>query len=369
MMTDQQITVRLTQIADNILSGYPRGECADVPVPRDPQLQLLREKVCELERQYRQARGFVIDLSHGRLDATPPRHNTFADPYKQLHSALSHLTWQIMQIADGDYDQRVSFSGDFSDAMNRMTAALRERQELSRQLARSNATKDRLFSIIAHDLRNPFSALVSLSGLLVSELEEGPGDDALQHARIMRDSAIEGYGLLVNLLDWSRQQSGKIVFSPRPFDPSYALDYNISIARLSAESKGIAIEMDDRETFTIFSDETIFGTVFRNLLSNAVKFTREGGHIRVSIARVPGFHHFSVQDDGVGIPAEKLEHLFDGEAASTSGTKSEAGTGLGLILCRDFAHMLGGEIWAESKVGEGSTFTFSIPDREGDSND
>jgi signal transduction histidine kinase len=331
-----------------------------------------------LVKEYCDARNFTIEFARGRLDIYPPRHNRIADPFKQLHSELCHLAWQIKQIADGDYDQKVSFFGDFSVHMNRMIAALRERRELadkiaenekqlreySEELKHSNATKDKLFSIIAHDLRNPFNALINLSEMLVPEIESGNSDVAIECARMMHDSAMQGYQLLLNLLDWARQQGGKIVYKPRLFDIKNTINSNISVVALSATSKGITIEFISDGEWTLNSDESIFSTVFRNLLSNAVKYTPEGGRIVVKISGVSGFYNISVKDSGVGIPADKLDLLFkDGSVTSTPGTNSEIGTGLGLVLCSDFVRMLGGEIWAESVEGEGSTFTFSVPEK------
>ena len=377
-MIEVEIIVKLAETIDRILSGsiYDKEDLDNFPVSQIPEVNTLSEKVSDLVQQYCDSRNFVIGLARGRLDLYPPRHNRFADPYKQLHSELSHLTWQITQIADGDYDQRVSFLGDFSESMNKMIAALRERRELAdkvienekrlmeyaEELKHSNATKDKLFSIIAHDLRNPFNALINLSEMLVPELETGNSDMAVEYTRMMHDSAVEGYQLLLNLLDWARQQGGKIVYKPKLFDVKNVINSNISIVALSAASKDITIEFAADGEWTLNSDDAIFSTVFRNLLSNAVKYTPNGGHIVVKITNVSGFYNISVKDSGVGIPADKLERLFKNEGmASTPGTNSESGTGLGLMLCSDFVNMLGGKIWVESIEGEGSTFTFSVP--------
>ena len=377
-MDDVQIIVKLAETIDRMLSGSigcTKG-VVDIPVSQTPEVNMLTERVVDFVKQYYDARVFTIELSRGRLENLPPRHNRIADPFKQLHSELNHLAWQIKQVADGDYDQKVSFLGDFSIHMNRMIAALRERRELadkvaenekqlraySEELKRSNATKDKLLSIIAHDLRNPFHALINLSEMLVPEIEAGNCDTAVECARMMHDSAMQGYQLLLNLLDWARQQGGKIVYKPRLFDIKNTINSNISVVTLSAASKSITIEFNTDGEWSLNSDESIFSTVFRNLLSNAVKYTPEGGHIVVKITNVSGFYNVSVKDSGVGIPADKLELLFkDGSITSTPGTNSEIGTGLGLMLCSDFVHMLGGEIWVESVEGEGSTFTFSVP--------
>ena len=379
-MGEVQIIVKLTETIDRMLAGSigsTKG-VIDIPISKTPEVNMLTEKIADLVKQYCDARSFTIEISRGRLDVYPPRHNRIADPFKQLHSELCHLAWQITQIADGDYDQRVSFFGDFTDAMNKMIAALRERKELADQVAenekklreyseelkRSNSTKDRLLSIIAHDLRNPFNALVNLSEMLVPELEMGNCEAGIEYTRMMHDSAMGGYQLLLNLLDWARQQGGKIVYKPRLFDIRSVIKSNIYVVDLSAASKGVTIEFAAEEELPLNSDESIFSTVFRNLLSNAVKYTPEGGRIVVNVAKVSESYNISVKDSGVGIPADKIDRLFkDGAVISTPGTNSEGGTGLGLVLCSDFVRMLGGEIWVESVEGEGSTFTFSVPER------
>ena len=380
-MNEIQVIVKLSELIDRMFYGYGKDitDLADVPVSQMPELNVLAEKIFTLSKQYSDARNFIIELARGHLYTDPPRNNTFANPFKQLHSELNHLAWQITQIADGDYDQKVSFFGDFSDAMNRMIAALRERQELAEkivesqrqlreyaeELKRTNATKDKLFSIIAHDLRNPFHAFIGLSEVLISDLENGNNSMALEYARMMNESAENGYQLLVNLLDWSRQQRNTIVYTPRLFNLEDMINRTISIISTSAASKNITIEFIVDEKWTLNSDEAIFSTVFRNLLSNAVKYTPDGGCITVEVVKSAEFYNISVKDSGVGIPAGKLKTLFSGDAvASTPGTNHEKGTGLGLMLCRDFVRMLGGDIWVESVEGKGSTFTFSVPNKD-----
>ena len=377
---EKQIILNLAETIDKMLSGsLCKNETSiDIPVSQVEEVNVLTEKIVSLVKQYCEAREFILELARGCLDCPPPQHNRIADPYKQLHSELRHLAWQIAQVADGDYDQKVSFWGDFSNAMNRMIIALRERQKLAdkvvesekqlreyaEEMKRSNATKDKLLSIIAHDLRNPFNALVNLSEMLTPELKAGNVDTAIEYASMMHDSSIQGYQLLLNMLDWARQQGGKMVYKPRLFDVKKVINSDISVVALSAASKGITIEFNANGESHLNSDESIFSAIFRNLLSNAVKYSFNGGRIDIEIASVSGFCNISVKDCGVGISADKLARLLeDGAVTSTPGTNSEGGTGLGLKLCSDFVHMLGGEIWVESVEGEGSTFTFSVPEK------
>ena len=358
--------------------GCDKAILDEIPVSQSPEMNVLAGKISDLSRQYCEARNFILELSRGHLEVNPPSRNTFANPYKQLHSELCHLTWQITQIADGDYDQKVSFIGDFSDSMNKMIAALRERQELAdkiiesekqlreyaEELKHTNATKDKLFSIISHDLRNPFNALIGLSELMINDLKVGDSSMALEYANMMNESALQGFQLVVNLLDWSRQQTGNIVYTPKLFDVKNTINRTVSIVAVSAASKNITIEFISDGEWTLNSDEAIFSTVVRNLLSNAVKYTPDGGRVGIEVANEAGFYNISVKDSGVGIHADKLKLFFSGATVdSTPGTNSEKGTGLGLMLCSDFVRMLGGEIWVESIEGKGSTFTFSVPEK------
>ncbi len=356
--------LKLTAIVESLLAGESQPEALSESFESsgDPVLDDLARKIRELNKQYDLNRSFILDLAGGKLSVDPPRGNSFASPYKQLHAELKHLTWQIQQIANGDYSQQVTFSGDFAEAINTMIHALREREILSDLLKESNQTKDKLFSIIAHDLKNPFNTLVAMSNLLMSEIEAGNKETALELTKAIQEAAMSGYALLVNLLEWTRLQSKRIVVLPMPVTLRTLILGNIQLLKATAHHKNITIQYDDSQDFSLVSDSNILNTILRNLIGNAIKYTYPQGHIEISVVPHLSGYRLSVKDDGVGIPPEVLSNMFRVDnLKSTRGTCDEGGTGLGLILCEELIHKIGGEIEANSIYGQGSTFTLYIP--------
>lgn len=362
---DQKTLAKLIEIVEQISSGNRplRMVAGDIERSDNPLLNELSDKLALLTNQYEECFQFILDLSRGKLKTTIPLRNLFANPYKQLHSELRYLTWQIKEISDGDYDQQVYFSGDFSYAINKMVIALRERQVLADKLKESNATKDKLFAIIAHDLRNPFNTIINSSELLMQLIDMESYDEAKLCAGMINDSATHTYSLLMNLLEWSRLQTGRITVNAMEVDLRFIIVSNIQIANLTAEPKNIRILFDDNAHYPIVADGAILNTILRNIIGNAIKYTPENGTITITIDRNEGFHSISVTDSGVGIPEERMKDLFRLDSIqSTPGTNKENGTGLGLVLCRDFVHLIGGDITVQSQPGKGSTFTFTVPD-------
>lgn len=374
---EQIALLSIVKTIENISNGvYVDMEPMTADTAISEEIGVLFDKVSTLNRLYGESRNFIVDLSRGKLNTNSPRGNSFANPYKQLHSELMHLTWQIQQIAEGDYDQKVSFSGDFSTAINKMIEALRERENLrirnmeneakmieyTNKLRISNETKDRLFSIISHDLRNPFGVIVGFSNILLSEVRSGSIDQLESYAQAINDSALRTQELLSNLLEWARLQTGSITVIPQYIDLNSIIRSNIEIADVTAREKNISILFDNEDNKPLFTDKAIVNTILRNLLGNAVKYTPDGGNISISIEQNPDYYKISVTDSGVGMSQENLDKLFHIDTIqSTPGTNREKGTGLGLVLCYDFVKKLGGEIGVESQLGQGSTFFFTIP--------
>lgn len=378
---DKAIVNKLAGIVDRIVSGNRGADAGSdsVGTSESAELNELKEKIVTLGEKYSEGYDFILELSKGNLDTRPPTQNLFTNPYKQLHAELRHLTWQIKQIAEGDYEQHVSFLGDFSGAINKMILALRERQTLADlnkenekklqlyadELKELNATKDKLFSIVAHDLKNPFNALIGLTDALLREMRTGGNTGVAQEcAQAIHNSATEGYELLVNFLEWSRQQSGKIVVTPERQSLSAIIKYNIKAANPAALSKGITISFFNDESYIVNTDAAILNIVLRNLISNAIKYTPKFGRVDISVEKKPdGVYWISVKDSGVGMSEQDLNKLFRADILhSTKGTNNEGGTGLGLILCKDFITKIGGDIRVSSKPDEGAIFTFSVKD-------
>ncbi len=237
--------------------------------------------------------------------------------------------------------------------------ALRESEARLQDL---NATKDKFFSIIAHDLISPFNSIIGFSELLTSEARSLDVATISQYAGIIHHSGNQALLLLQNLLDWARIQQGRFTFSPRNILLREIASEAVSVVSAAAAQKKILVTNHVSPKCIVSADENMIRTLIRNLVSNAVKFTGQGGRIEISDKTDGNFIQVSVSDTGVGIPKTEIKKLFNiGTTYTTRGTDNEKGTGLGLILCREFAEKHGGAIWAESTEGKGSTFHFTIP--------
>jgi len=231
-----------------------------------------------------------------------------------------------------------------------------------KRLQELNETKDTFFSIIAHDLKSPFNSIMGFSEILAEQIQEKDYDGIDEYARIIYDSSKRAMDLLLNILEWSRVQTGRISFDPIKIDVNLLVDDVINLLNDAASQKTILIQKAIRQNVYIFGDKDMVGTIFRNLISNAIKFTQPNGEIMISMSESPDYSTFSVTDNGVGIKAANIEKLFRiDESITTDGTEHERGTGLGLILCKEFVEKHGGKIWVKSTEGSGSTFSFTMP--------
>ena len=289
---------------------------------------------------------------------------------KMLQSNLRHLTWQTQMVADGDFTQKVEFMGEFSAAFNKMVdqldgtiLTLKNRES---ELVNLNATKDKFFSIIAHDLRGPLGSLNTLLDMMIDDFESFTHVETVDYLRLISDSAKNIYSLLENLLIWSRAQRGLIELKSEMNDLSFLAGDAVNVLRLQADAKSIKLINNIPEGSFAYIDVNLITTVIRNLTSNAIKFTRENGSITISSKDDdPEFIAVSVTDTGVGMTDEVKDKLFRIDVNVTNiGTSGEKGTGLGLILCKEFVEKMGGRIWVDSKSGEGSTFSFTLPKNE-----
>ncbi|MFC2086252.1 ATP-binding protein [Bacteroidota bacterium] len=230
------------------------------------------------------------------------------------------------------------------------------------ELENSNATKDKFFSILAHDLKNPFSSLYSLSKLAMDTYKSSSDDDKLMMLKQIHESAEHIYNLLENLLTWSRTQRGRIDFTPVVFNLAKLIEINVNLHRIPAEKKGIKLTENVGDEIPAYGDREMINTVIRNLINNAVKFTSEGGNINIEVNNKKKYFEIMVEDEGVGISEEDQKKLFRIDVKyKTFGTSGEKGTGLGLILCKEFVEKNNGKISVESKLKEGSKFIFTVP--------
>jgi len=244
-------------------------------------------------------------------------------------------------------------------ANKKMETALKESEANLKEL---NSTKDKFFSIIAHDLKSPFNAIVGFSNLLTDQIRENDYNGIEQYAEIIQNSSQRALDLLKNLFEWSNLQTGRMEYNPEFTDMAAIIRETVALLSPSSELKSIGISMDLPHDHIIFADKAMIGTILRNLISNAIKFTNPGDQIVISAEQLQHELKVSVWDNGVGIGKEELKKLFRiDESHSSPGTLNETGTGLGLILCREFVEKHGGIIWVESEPGKGSTFCFTIP--------
>jgi signal transduction histidine kinase len=235
-------------------------------------------------------------------------------------------------------------------------------KQQTKELEELNATKDKFFTIIAHDLKSPFNSIMGFSEMLVEQVRDKTYDGIEQYANIILDSSQRALDLLMNLMDWARSQTGKMEFIPEYFELVNFIKDITSLFEDIAGQKSIIIKKDLPLNAPVFADHAMISTVIRNLISNAIKFTKPGGEITISAIEKPDQLIIMVKDSGIGISNDRIEKLFRlDETYSTPGTKDEKGTGLGLILCKEFIEKHGGKIWVESTPGEGSIFIFTIP--------
>ncbi|PKQ61279.1 hypothetical protein BZG01_19570 [Labilibaculum manganireducens] len=237
--------------------------------------------------------------------------------------------------------------------------ALKENQK---HLIELNATKDKLFSIIAHDLRTPFSSILGFSELLIEDAKDFDELETEEYLKLINTTAKSTLVLLDNLLSWAKSQSGQIIYKPKKIVLSSIIEETIKNSNSTAKIKDISINQIQTDKIAVNADENMLKTVLRNLISNAIKFTKLGGSISISAIQKHKQVEISVSDNGVGINNETLKKLFDlSENTTSKGTEKEKGSGLGLILCKEFVEKHKGSIWAESEIGKGSIFKFTLP--------
>jgi len=229
------------------------------------------------------------------------------------------------------------------------------------ELLKLNADKDRFISIIGHDLRSPFNSLLGFSELLSKNSRKYDSDKIEKLATNIHKSAQHSYNLLDDLLQWARAEQGNIAFEPQNLNLTIVCNDALETLAPIAKEKSINISTQVEDKLKVFGDANMLKTVLRNLVSNAIKFTGSGGVIDIKAEMDAENVVIAVRDNGIGIPSDVLPKLFDiTEKISTSGTSGETGTGLGLLLCKEFVEKHGGRIWAESEEGKGSEFVFTL---------
>lgn len=252
----------------------------------------------------------------------------------------------------------------FGSDITKRKMAEEEINKMNKTLLELNSTKDKFFSIIAHDLRSPFQGLLGYSQILTEDYQELSEEERKQYIINIAEISHNSYKLLENLLQWSRMQTGNFEFNPEVINLSEELIPTIELLKQTALNKDITVASLLKPKVYVMADKNMLNTVVRNLVSNAIKFTNTGGNIIISSKELDNYIVVSVKDDGVGMNKEKLNNLFKVvKNISTLGTAKEKGTGLGLLLCKEMVEKHSGEIWVESAEGHGSTFYFTLPKR------
>ena len=241
-----------------------------------------------------------------------------------------------------------------------------ERRDLIKNLEKLNSSKDKLFSLISHDLRSPFNSLLGFSEILTNEYESLTPEEIKEYIRAIYDSSKNLYGMTSNLLQYSRFQTGKIDFSPANLNLKKVVNECLKLLKGNFVKKQLNVIDDVSENLYVFADEEMLLSIIQNILSNAIKFTYKKGEIKISSSVVSngddeGMVNISVEDSGIGISDGDIKRILEGDPYTNPGTEKEFGTGLGLQLVRDFITKNGGQLTIKSKLNMGSTFNFTVP--------
>jgi len=249
------------------------------------------------------------------------------------------------------------------EAAIRIIQAEREITLKNNELLKINMEKDKFFSIIAHDIRNPLSSFLGLTEIMAEKMSGLTLEEMQDISVKMRNSAANLSRLLENLLEWSRMQQGLLPFNPGPVHLLPLIDESIEMVLGQARDKGIDITFDIPDDLKVNADTNMLQTIIRNLVSNAVKFTSKGGRVRLSSKTIDGTSvEIAIQDSGIGMSGEIVKQLFLFDARTNrKGTEGEPSTGLGLLLCKEFIEKHQGSIRIESEEGIGSTFFITFP--------
>lgn len=269
------------------------------------------------------------------------------------------LTYSIIII---NRDKPEIQNKEFIEAFINLTSIIINRKNIEMELKNLNITKDKFFSIISHDLKNPFNTFIGFSGLIMQNIETISKDKIYEFSEYIHDGALQSYEMMQNLFDWVSGQRGTIKVSKVKINLPDLINSIFKLFSSEAIKKDISLKLLSSTEIEFHSDIDILNTIFRNLVSNALKFTNKGGEITISYQKADNGLQFNIIDTGVGISKEKQAQLFNVHTNKSSlGTEHEKGTGLGLVLCKEFTELLNGEIWVESEEGKGSCFFLTIP--------
>lgn len=274
--------------------------------------------------------------------------------FKNLKNSEERFRIQSIELAE--------LNKNYVALNEELKSNLQEVNSLNETLHELNATKDKFFGIIAHDLKNPFNSMLGFSDMLNENFDSYDTTEQKKILGLIHTGIQNTYNLLDNLLLWSQSQKGIINFKPEKSNLFLLANDSISLLNQSAEKKSISLINQIPENVFVKADKNMLSVILRNLISNAIKFTSTGGEVILKAEDKERFTEIEIKDTGVGIAKEVQSKLFDiSKNTSTHGTEKETGTGLGLILCKEFTEKNNGKIWVNSELGKGSSFKFTIP--------
>lgn len=334
------------------------------------EVNLSASKMFEIDRKKLIGKHFITFILSDERDIFHSFINTvFKSPVKQScklnvmnkNKQLFHVQLDGLMIEDSlDSVQNCQVGLIDLTELKRIETSLKKSNE---ELKNINSIKDKFFSIIAHDLRNPFQALLGYSNLLVTEFESLSNEEIIQYNKELNKSLIYLFSLLENLLNWSMMQRDVLDYKPVNLILYDLANEIVKELSNNAKEKNIALVSKVDNEALVYADANMLHSIVQNLIVNAIKFTPNGGQVFVSSKIKKGFVEVSVKDTGIGIESEKTSKLFNFNTIDTTkGTAGEKGTGLGLPLCKEFIEKNGGKIKVESELGKGSVFTFTLPE-------
>lgn len=253
----------------------------------------------------------------------------------------------------------------FEELMARVNVHL-ELEKQKSDLVESNSTKDKLFSIISHDLKSPFANLLFIIEQLKSNIDKYDKEKIIFILDKILNTSLNQYKLIENLLEWARLSSSKLVPKPEKIDLRFNIEKNLDLFLNNATNKEISLHFEDQnfDNIYVYADEHMIDTVLRNLISNAIKFTRNKGKVVISVKKLKDIFEVAIEDSGIGMNETEITDIFDVDSfkiKTKTGTAGETGTGLGLYICRQFIKMNKGVFLIESEEGRGSKIVFKLP--------
>lgn len=281
---------------------------------------------------------------------------------KRKNDKLESLISKRLQEIKNQKSEIENQLKDIEEISRKLQFSLDQNEEQKKELQDLLSTKDRFFSIISHDLRGPLNSLTAFSSLIINHIEQLSKEDIVEMAEEL-DKSVKNLGILIdNLLTWSQSQTGNIQYNPTSLKLREMVHETIEVLGNSARKKNILLNNAIEDDYMIYADYNSVSSVIRNLVSNAIKFNNPAGFVKISAEDADEHWKLIIQDNGVGMSTEVVSQLFNvGSKLSTSGTADERGTGLGLILSKEFVEANRGKIEIESVEGKGSTFKIYLP--------